>query len=742
MSEVYGIRAYTGLGASGAPAWGAQRAAAENVAYKQKPYPAGAAGVRMSLEEMARLMREGRQDKDVCGYAADVLKAAGLDGRNRDTWTVANIVQTLLNNVRSVTIYSPDPSGTEMITSAAGQLCLRPGLCIRKEDCLPEGTLLLRDDYELVPIEQIKVGDRIWGKDEWTRVEATAFKGKLKVDAVELNTSSTMYLTGDHKVYVGVCVHGHRKCNNCHGEGLSHSFERIPVTDLKPGYVLLRPDRIAFGKQSLDPDRMYVEGLYLSEGWNNGDRFSISGQDGYRKEALKHEVKAICERLSISTYWNRKYIRVNDAAWAHQLAKRGTRARFKNAETLDLDEAAAAALLRGIMSDSTSSGKRARGRTFNTTSRKLALQTRILQRMFGVSMSCKMMTPEEHGGEGQHPLWRMGTRARTENSSQSERTLRVRSVARKVCKLPCWDIQTEDHYVYLPEHDVTVSNCDGLTVLLGSLCMCVGLNVRIVKQSWGAGQQQHVLLAVQDENSRWLKADPSHASLPVGQGVPAVEEEMYDPLDSVGAIGTSGAELVTFGSLPPVNRVALGPMRPRAQVNDQLTPRRGLGAASTAYAQSTTDIAAMASSISAADTYLAASEYANAVTAYQAAGDAGAQVIGPEIDLAGAPNVTQPFTQQAWQINAKLAALSAPGATLPSATAAQSYAKQMLAIYQNAVASGTSALQTSSTPGGGPSGGPQLSPNSTLYTTLGIGIVAGAALEFLWLRPRRNVGRR
>ena len=67
----------------------------------------------MSLTEMARLMREARNDHGVNGYAADVLKAAGIDGRNRSTWRVRAIVQAFLDNVRAVMIYSPDPTGTE-----------------------------------------------------------------------------------------------------------------------------------------------------------------------------------------------------------------------------------------------------------------------------------------------------------------------------------------------------------------------------------------------------------------------------------------------------------------------------------------------------------------------------------------------------------------------------------------------------------------------------------------------------
>jgi hypothetical protein len=413
---VYGLRAYTGLGSATIappPAWGAARAAKDGVAFKNTPYPDGEPGVRISLTEMARLMREARNDKDVCGYAADVLKAAGLDGRNRDTWTARNIAQAFLDNVRAVTIYTPDPAGTEMIVSPAGMLCLRPGLCIRKEDC------------------------------------------------------------------------------------------------------------------------------------------------------------------------------------------------------------------------------------------------------------------------------------------------------------------------------------DGQTTLLGALCMSVGLEVRILKQSWGADQQQHVLLAVRDESGNWLKADPSHASLPVGRGVPAHEEQQFDPLGQIGAIGTAGAELVTFGALPSQQARSLTVRPP--QINAQLTPR-GFGApapATTAYAQSNTDLTAMTNSVSAADTYLAAGEYSNAVTAYQAAGDSGAQVIGPEIDLAGAPNVTQPITQQAWQINGQLALIPATGATQASATQAQTYAKQMLALYQQAITAGNGAA-SSNTPGGGPSGGPQTSTGTATAIVIGGGLLAGLALEFLVFRPKRS----
>jgi uncharacterized membrane protein YgcG len=161
--NVFGLRAYRGVGFGDASAgypWGVARAQASGVKATHGAYPEGATGIRRSLEEMARLMREARLDSAVVGYAGDVLKAAGIDGRNRAKWTAFQVAQTLLDNVRSVTIYSPDPTGAEMIVSPAGQLCLRPGLCIRKGDC---------DDLSvLLGALLMCVGFRVWiVKQSW-----------------------------------------------------------------------------------------------------------------------------------------------------------------------------------------------------------------------------------------------------------------------------------------------------------------------------------------------------------------------------------------------------------------------------------------------------------------------------------------------------------------------------------------------------------------------------------------------
>ena len=113
---------------------GLQSAQAAGIAVTRGPYPEGATGIRMSLEVMAQKIREGRIDPAIIGWAGQVCKDAGLDGRGRDTTPHAQGA-ALLDAVRAVAIYAPDAYGAEVIQSAAGTLCLRPNLCLNRGDC-------------------------------------------------------------------------------------------------------------------------------------------------------------------------------------------------------------------------------------------------------------------------------------------------------------------------------------------------------------------------------------------------------------------------------------------------------------------------------------------------------------------------------------------------------------------------------------------------------------------------------
>jgi hypothetical protein len=342
-------------------------------------------------------------------------------------------------------------------------------------DCLPQGTLLLTEGHKFTPIENTVIGSRIWGRDSWTTVKDIWFKGVLPVDAIYLNNGSSFKATPDHKVYVALCKHS--PATRCSCPMTERSIERIHVSAVEPGMVLVTPDQIAFGEEEMDPSRAYIEGLYLADGWQaHKHDFDIAGRDGHPKEAQKEEIAAICEELGIPTYRHEKYIRVKDSEWALRIAQMGHRAPLKHALSIALQEDAAGELLRGIMADA-GQNTRGNGSTFTTTSRELALQVRLLHKMFGVTCSERYIV--DHGGLGENPIWRLGVRDQNRSDGYAEKLLRVKAVERDVMSLPVWDISTEDHYVYLPEADVTVSNCDDHAALNATLLSLNGVPAKM-----------------------------------------------------------------------------------------------------------------------------------------------------------------------------------------------------------------------------------------------------------------------
>ena len=386
-------------------------------------------------------------------------------------------------------------------------------------DCLPQGTLLLQDDMSLVPIERVRPGMRIFGKDRWSEVGAVAYKGVLPVSHVKMNNGSYFRATQDHMVYIGLCPkheHLNEKCyagadtKPCACSDLS--WERVRVGALKPRMRLLSPDRIPFGQEEMDPRRALIDGYYLSDGWCQGASLNISGQDGCPKEEQKREVERICDELGIATTWYRKSISIRDLEWAGRAAAMGHKAPNKHALSINLSEGAARELLRGIMADS-GANTHGYGRTFTSTSRQLHLQTRVLHKMFGVVCSEQYIV--DHGGLGENPIWRLGVRQTDRSDGKAAKALRVKETHHEITEAPVYDITTDDHYVYLPSADVTVSNCDDMAGYISSLLLSVGCETRVVtvafRHMFYAGRRQfsHVFAQGKEPKSgTWITCDP------------------------------------------------------------------------------------------------------------------------------------------------------------------------------------------------------------------------------------------
>lgn len=93
------------------------------------------------------------------------------------------------------------------------------------------------------------------------------------------------------------------------------------------------------------------------------------------------------------------------------------------------------------------------------------------------------------------------------------------------------------------------ADCDDSVVALGSATLSLAIPTVIVKQSFGQENQEHVLMAFQDESGNWIYADPS-TNLPLGKAPNATEEVWIDPLEPIGNLPETHAEIVTIGGVP------------------------------------------------------------------------------------------------------------------------------------------------------------------------------------------------
>lgn len=98
---------------------------------------------------------------------------------------------------------------------------------------------------------------------------------------------------------------------------------------------------------------------------------------------------------------------------------------------------------------------------------------------------------------------------------------------------------------------IPIGDCDDMTVAFLTLCGAFGIPIRILKQSFGNGEQEHVLGEIQTESGSWLAADPSVPDKPLGWKAHASHEDVIDPSDpsSIGLVGAPEAEFIGVGRI-------------------------------------------------------------------------------------------------------------------------------------------------------------------------------------------------
>ena len=166
----------------------------------------------MPIEERVRNIQEmiwrSVKDPSMVKLAREVTYAAKERDGEDEARAIYNAVKARIRYTGDVApVMMPDGKveAIDLYQSAARTWEFKGG------DCLPQGTLLLNERLEFVPIEKLVIGSKIWGKDAWTEVKDVWAKGVLPIDVVFLNNGSqglrrTLYAAHSARQLVAVRV--------------------------------------------------------------------------------------------------------------------------------------------------------------------------------------------------------------------------------------------------------------------------------------------------------------------------------------------------------------------------------------------------------------------------------------------------------------------------------------------------------------------------------------------------------
>jgi len=368
-----------------------QNASAPYSKVHRQAQPHGEDGIRFSLKKVCLMIAEGRLHPDVIAWTRKKLALAGNPKGPKAR------AKVLLDALRAQSGWVPDPVDAEFMPAAnlmTGDGDKPPFFALG--DCFAAGTLVLTDAHQLLPIEQLQEGMKIWGLDRWSVVERVRPKGFLSVDRVHLDNGTCFETTDEHHAYVLDC-HEHPMLNR----------------DAAPKALPARQT----------PEALVAPGCACGQ-------------------AIRVE----------------KRVRVSE-------------------------------------------------------------------------LRPGMVLPMPAGGSWQGEGWK----PRLDPSAMR----RVRLVETKITMVACWDITTDDGRVYLPANDVTVSQCDDLTIALGSAIVLdimmlasaesVGAKAAVVGHAYGPDRMiEHVLGAIYDPNDNlWYYVDPSLKDVEFGGCRPFTRERVY-----------------------------------------------------------------------------------------------------------------------------------------------------------------------------------------------------------------------
>ncbi|MFW6027036.1 MAG: hypothetical protein ACOCRX_11935, partial [Candidatus Woesearchaeota archaeon] len=308
----------------------------------------------------------------------------------------------------------------------------------KKGDCLPKDTILLKSNGTYETIENIKENDIIIGKSgELSKITKKWDSGNKNILGFEMTNGEIIKVSEEHKMFTS------KKGSN--------KILEIKAKDLKEEMNLIYPKTINLDMVEDFSNNNYEDGffvgLFTADGWFEKDyRCAISGKDGFPKEEQKGWVEEYCKNKGWKTRWNERYISINSKEAVNFLKEILTENKILKSTNHTLDFIKG--FLDGMKADAS---VRQNDLTYRTVKKELAIQLRTLYRILGYQTSIKKV--ENHGGYGKNPIYRIGVR----------QLKPMKKIIKKIHNLGedyCYDIETENSGIYLPEYDVEVHNCD------------------------------------------------------------------------------------------------------------------------------------------------------------------------------------------------------------------------------------------------------------------------------------------
>ena len=221
-------------------------------------YRAKKLSIDQRIALLQNLVYEGVQDATLRKLALQITdgckaRDGECEAKAVDAWMRTNIRYT--GDIAPIKLGAKGPvEGIDLFQHPKRTVEFRGG------DCLPADTQLLNEDLHLVAIKDVKVGQKIWGRDDWTTVVKTWEKGRLPVDRVRLSNGLEFMATSEHKVYVEKCRQHDGICE-CPAD--ARETARIHVSEVVAGMMATSPKRLRCTKDSLQIGEIVKDTIFV-----------------------------------------------------------------------------------------------------------------------------------------------------------------------------------------------------------------------------------------------------------------------------------------------------------------------------------------------------------------------------------------------------------------------------------------------------------------------------------------------